>query len=207
MSKRETIIKTCNKTSGYTDKFKRGLTMKQKKLLVFLLILSLRICAQTTQGGPPNDDLRNSDIVNWQVDDKSILHTFQPKIKTLLPSLTSGLRHCVLRKKKNLQINNLSDFYKIYLGYNFIHILQNEENLKFCLNSENTKNNCQKPNDQKCKFEDIKRINCMKKRVDQEILDEIIASSSLKRFIMLELKVTNNEAEYLSKILEQFKSQ
>jgi hypothetical protein len=46
----------------------------------------------------------------------------------------------------------------------------------------------------------------MQKRVDQKILNEIM-DSSVKRFIMIDLKVTNDEAEYLTKMLAQFKSQ
>ncbi len=174
-------------------------------LLLSFLTVTNKSVAQITQGGPPDDQLRKSDVVNWEVDDKIIVETLEPKVKKLLPSLTLGLKHCVLKKKKEVQLKDLSDFYRIYLGHSFVDLIQKKNNLETCIEEDLHQSNCSSAKMEKeCQKEDLSKLKCLKKKVDQKYLKDILGTSAFKKYLMINLKVNAEEAEYLQKKLEQF---
>jgi hypothetical protein len=173
-------------------------------IFISIFLISIGVSAQITQGGPPDDELRKTDTVNWKVDDESILKIINPKIKKLLPSLEKGLKHCVLSKKQEVKIQDLSDFFKVYLGQSFIELIQKKNHLEACIQEDLNQATCSKPKSENdCLKEEQAHTKCMKKKIDQKYLKEVLGTSALKRFIEVQLKVSSKEAEALVKKLEE----
>jgi hypothetical protein len=169
-------------------------------ILVLNLLISIlpnELFAQVTQGGPPDDDLRQSTTVNWKVDDASIISLMDIKAKKLMPSLEKALKICLLNKKKKVQIKDISEFYQVYLLETFFETFRKIEN------ELETQKSGGQTNEQPCSQEDGLKKKCMQELVNQAALKDFLNTSVAARYLELKLSLSSKEALALLKAIQE----
>jgi hypothetical protein len=166
-------------------------------LNLLISILPIELFAQVTQGGPPDDDLRQSTTVNWKVDDASIISLMDIKAKKLMPSLEKALKRCLLNKKKKVQIKDISEFYQVYLLETFFETFRKIEK------ELDTQKSGGQTNEQPCSQEDGLKKKCMQELVNQEALKDFLNTSVAGRYLELKLSLSSKEALALLKAFQE----
>jgi hypothetical protein len=169
-------------------------------ILVLNLLISIlpnELFAQVTQGGPPDDDLRQSTTVNWKVDDASIISLMDIKANKLMPSLEKSLKRCLLNKKNKVQINDITEFYQIYLIETFFETFRKIEN------ELDTQKSYGQTNEHPCSQQEDGLKKCMQELVNQEALKDFLNTSVVARYLELKLKLSSKEALAILKAIQE----
>jgi len=167
-------------------------------VILFVLFFPSILMGQVTQGGPPDDQLRETNVVNWGIDNASIILVMDLKAEKLVPHLEKALNKCILAKKRSVKVKDISEYYQIFLSENYFESFRKIEK-----EVSGDKKAASTLIESSCYEKDDHKRKCMQDQVDQVLLKDFLESSVVGRYLELKLKLNTKDSLTLLKAIQE----